>query len=141
MNGVPSLKEELDRKVFETMEWLSSCLSKNLIGESEFSRGVDALFMSVNGLVSNDFMELITEAGRMPVINRPHVAVLTKDKLVYWITWNPGATSFDVTCWGERGEITKTMSCADPSTARERYHQTIQAMQSRGFNLRIGANP
>lgn len=75
-NGAPpDLKDELDRKVMETIEWLFCGLRDGRLTKEQFSTGIDTLFMSVSGLVSRDFISLITAAqeeleGYKPVVRK-----------------------------------------------------------------------
>lgn len=61
MSNVPVLKEELDRKVLETLEYLVLRYKRGQITRQYFEGGIDALFMAVNGLVRNEFIEIVTE--------------------------------------------------------------------------------
>lgn len=63
--NLPTLQEELDRKVHETLTWLIHGLEIGRITKTEFSTSIDALFMAVSGLVENDFIQIITEAQKM----------------------------------------------------------------------------
>jgi hypothetical protein len=59
---LPTLQEEVDRKAFETLEWLTHSVAQGRISAHQFSTGVDVLFMTVSGLLRKDFIELISEA-------------------------------------------------------------------------------
>jgi hypothetical protein len=58
----PSIKEELDRKTIETLEYLISKRETGEITQDQICTGLDVLFMNVNGLVDDDFINLITAA-------------------------------------------------------------------------------
>ena len=60
--SVPNLKDELDRKVFETLEYLVTRRHRKQISQQYFDGGIDCLFMAVNGLVKEEFLEIITAA-------------------------------------------------------------------------------
>lgn len=62
MSAVPTLREELDRKVFGTLEYLINGEAKGRLTAEQASFGLDVLFMAVSGLVDNDFINIITEA-------------------------------------------------------------------------------
>lgn len=62
---VPVLQDEINRKAFETMEWLTNSLANGSLSARQFSTGVDALFMGVAGLVSGDIMEMMTLATHL----------------------------------------------------------------------------
>jgi hypothetical protein len=59
---LPTLQEEIDRKAFETLEWLTHSVAQGRITAHQFSTGVDVLFMAVSGLLRKDFIELVSEA-------------------------------------------------------------------------------
>jgi len=59
---IPTTKEELDRKTLDTLEYLIRKCEEGEITQTEMSLGLDVLFMNVSGLVSEDFIDLITEA-------------------------------------------------------------------------------
>jgi hypothetical protein len=63
----------LNRKAFETIEWLFTGLNKGRLTQDQFSTGVDALFMAVSGLVDQDFIRMITEAQRECAVAKPIV--------------------------------------------------------------------
>ena len=65
MADLPTLREELDRKVFATLEHLFHQMKTERITMEQFSFGIDTLFMAVSGLVDKDFINIITEAGRL----------------------------------------------------------------------------
>lgn len=54
----PELKDELNRKVMDTMSWLITRVGNGYISEQQFSTAVDALFMAVSGLVDREFFDL-----------------------------------------------------------------------------------
>jgi hypothetical protein len=77
MNTAPleeySTKVVLNRKAFETIEWLFTSLNKGRLTQDQFSTGVDALFMAVSGLVDQDFISMITEAQTACAVDKPIV--------------------------------------------------------------------
>jgi hypothetical protein len=62
---IPTLQEELDRKAFETLEFLCYGVEQGRITPEQFSTGIDVLFMTVSGLLRNDFIGLVTEAQKL----------------------------------------------------------------------------
>lgn len=67
---VPVLKDELDRKVFETLEYLIIRRKRGQISQEYFEGGIDCLFMAVNGLVRKEFIEIITIAQEESVLEK-----------------------------------------------------------------------
>lgn len=92
---VPTLREELDRKVFETLDWLINAESRGRLTKEQVSAGLDALFMAVSGLVDNDFMTIITAAQEQSAGPQSAVKRLfhhpSADEIVT-ITWRPTET-------------------------------------------------
>lgn len=70
---LPTLYEELNRKTFETIEWLVMGLQNGRLTNEQFSMGVDTLFMTVNGLVDKDFIRMVTEAQEQCKDVKPEV--------------------------------------------------------------------
>jgi hypothetical protein len=62
---LPTLQEEIDRKAFETLEWLTYSVAQGRMTAHQFSTGIDVLFMTVSGLLKNDFIGLITAAQEL----------------------------------------------------------------------------
>jgi hypothetical protein len=62
---LPSIQDELSRKVHETLEWLLVGVERGRITKEQCSFGLDTLFMAVSGLVDKDFIKIITEAQAM----------------------------------------------------------------------------
>jgi hypothetical protein len=62
---LPSVREELDRKTVETLDWLMAAVRNGLLTDSQFSTGIAATWKAVSGLVSEDVSELMCEAGRI----------------------------------------------------------------------------
>lgn len=66
MTGVPVLQDEVNRKAFDTLSWLTLAVSQDKITPQQYSTGIDALFMAVSGLVTDpDFIHMIGEAQRL----------------------------------------------------------------------------
>ena len=103
--ALPTLRDELDRKVFETIEYLVGAVHKGRMTQAQVSASLDALFMAVSGLVDNDFINIITEAqnvagGDKSVVKRHFV--LPDRSLIQTVAWIPGTEKF-TTCQRENG--------------------------------------
>lgn len=89
MSDFPTLREELDRKSFETIEWLSDSLRAGKISEAQYSTGIDALFMATSGLTDESIADLITAAssvaGKQQI--KRHFAKGTR---IATMVWEPG---------------------------------------------------
>lgn len=71
--ALPTLREELDRKVFETIEWLVVGLDKARFTPEQFSMGMNTLFMTVSGIADKDFIGIVTEAQKECEDVKPHI--------------------------------------------------------------------
>jgi hypothetical protein len=60
-----SVKDELDRKTTETIEWLLTGYDRGSLSAEQLSMGADVLFMTVSGLADKDFIHIITEIQMM----------------------------------------------------------------------------
>lgn len=103
--ALPTLKDELDRKVFETIEYLTGAAHKGRMTKAQVSASLDTLFMAVSGLVDNDFIDIITEAqnvvgGDKSVVKRHFV--LPDRNIIQTVAWIPGTEKF-TTCQRENG--------------------------------------
>ena len=65
LNEIPDVQDELNRKVYETLHWLTHSLTTAQITKDQFSTSLDTLFMAVSGLVDRDFIHIITEAKEL----------------------------------------------------------------------------
>lgn len=89
MSAVPTLREELDRKVWETISWLITGVTQGRLTEEQFSTGLDALFMAVSGLVDEEFIHTVTDAqtecaGVRPEVRR-HFAMHDHTVTLSWV--------------------------------------------------------
>jgi hypothetical protein len=103
---IPTLQEELDRKAFETLEWLTYSVDQGRITPEQFSVGVDVLFMTVSGLLKKDFINLITEAQRLcpsepPVLKRS----FTDGTALMTARWVVGAEAVSVGRFGGKSAV------------------------------------
>lgn len=92
---IPTLREELDRKVFETLNWLVTGHTKGIMTADQLSMGADTLFMAVSGLVDKEFIQIITSTQEMlegasatPV---RRVFRSTGQDTTVIFTWKPGS--------------------------------------------------
>lgn len=93
MSEIPTLREELDRKVMSTLSWLILGNQKGLLTNAETSAGLNALFMAVSGLVGEDFVHVITDAqSQCQNVKKPmkrHFHSPSGNEIVT-IVWAPG---------------------------------------------------
>lgn len=92
-NGLPTLKEELDRKVADTLDWLVRGVEGGKLTKEQASTGLDTLFMAVSGLVDGEFIHIITSAqdyvaGASSIVKK-HFHAPASDETVTF-TWMTG---------------------------------------------------
>jgi hypothetical protein len=74
MSGVPVLQDEVNRKAYDALSYLTMAVTHKKITPEQFSTGVDVLFMAVSGLVSDrDFIHIIGEAQALCKPAEPEV--------------------------------------------------------------------
>jgi hypothetical protein len=105
---IPTLREELDRKVFETIEYLIAGVKKGRMTKDQASASLDTLFMAVSGLVDNDFINIITEAqnfvgGGQSVVKKHFYN--PADGEILTLSWSPGQSKI-TTCRRTEGLAT-----------------------------------
>jgi hypothetical protein len=97
---IPTLREELDRKVFETIEYLIAAVKKGRMTKAQVSASFDTLFMAVSGLVDNDFINILTSAqehfcGDQSVVKKHFYN--PADGEILTLMWSPGQSKI-MTC-------------------------------------------
>ncbi len=118
MSGLPTIKEELDRKAFETVEWLFTSLDRGKLTPAQFSTGVDALFMAINGLAAEDVCDLMTAADHEARHEVPSIKhTLLKANKAVALTWTVGSELLAVVGYTDGVESTRQVKIYD--TAKE----------------------
>lgn len=94
MSGIPTTREELDRKTYETLEWLIERREQGQISDDQFHTGVDATFNTVSGLVSEDIFRLVSEASTI-VARRStiHKKVFVMSGFTSVVNWKANTTT------------------------------------------------
>lgn len=133
-SGIPTIREELDRKIALSLDWLIASRSNGKITDEACSVASDAIFMAASGLVNDAFMEVITSIGSWldGEQNRPalcHV-FLTPEGKTLTVTWRPGA---DVVSLITADGTTKHQSYEDPKSARAAFDTLPAKLISRNF--------
>lgn len=77
-HSLPTIKQELSRKSIETLEYLVNERKRGQITNDQYSVGLDVLFMTCNGIVESDFIDLVTLAGEEVEAPKP-IKLKTKE--------------------------------------------------------------
>jgi len=135
MGDLPTLRQELNRKAAETMNWLAHGLDNSRITEAQFSVAVDAVNMAVCGLADAWFVEIVTESERLM---QGHKSVVTDVYLrggeVRRIRWAVGSDELSIGYWsnGIRTQET-TVPYTDAKAAREWMRKVGAALVDKGW--------
>lgn len=133
----PELKQELDRKVMDTIRWLFSKAHDGSITDEQFSTGIDTLFMSVSGLVSPDFMPLIDAASDECANIKPcmRAVMMNWPEGIIALEWFAG--SCDVRVSRTNMDDGETVACArtmeTPAMARNLFQKTRDSLSAKGW--------
>jgi hypothetical protein len=132
---VPTLQEEIDRKAFETLEWLCYSVDQGRMTADQFSVGIDVLFMTVSGLLKKDFIDLITAAQEQcpkePLVLKRVFAHKDDDRLVT-AEWIVGQEDVAITFLKSGKRHDKTLDST--KKAQEFFSTAVpRALQANGY--------
>lgn len=89
---------ELNRKAFETMDWLVKGVHRGTLSKDQFSIGVDTLFMATSGLTDERMVQIVTAAQEMcnkePVTRKRYFCNDRGEIITF--SWTVGYSSFVV---------------------------------------------
>jgi len=119
-SSVVDIGQELNRKVMDTMSWLTTSVANGNLTEDQFSVAVDALFMSVSGLAGEEFIDVVTKSKELCAAeSRTLRRVFYQDAVVVVMTWQVGSDSFDV--WMMKGGETRSIHTIARNDAKSAY--------------------
>jgi len=135
MSEVPTIRDELNRKSFEALEWLAVDFDHGKLTRAQYAAGLEALFMTVAGLVDEEIFKLITEASKIAG-TPPHTErrILVKNNTVVLLTWHGGCQEFHIEVV-ENG-VTKTSMSQHrdtPVLAREAMKNYVKVVLESGY--------
>lgn len=137
--AVPPIKDELERKTFETLDWLITSVAGGRMTEEQFSVGIDAVFKSVSGLVGKNFIELITASQEMirNDVHNTHIErfYLIRGNELVVVKWVVGTDKVRVTKW-KNGKMvgTSVVTRDDPAEARVFMMGAVKRIEKEGFS-------
>lgn len=133
-SGVPNLRDELNRKSFDTVEWLIDSARAGKLSEAQFSTGVDAVFMCVNGLVDDQMLEIVTAAtdlcGKGPVVEK---RIFTRGADALVVQWQVGESSLRWDSFGGAGRRPGQIECDTPAQARVKFKALCDRLLQSGY--------
>jgi len=130
----PTLREELDRKAFQTLDWLFTSLDNGKLTAAQFSTGLDALFMATSGLVDDEIATLVTGAASMAkqgVFKR----VFVRGANVIVLTRVASASSFLIIGYhGGEQRTERIEECDSSKEAAQLFERRVQQLLDKGFS-------
>lgn len=138
--GFPSVREELERKLYETIESLVNRRTERYISSPAFVSGVDCLLSTVSGLISDKAMLVLSELETMAANDRHNVPesirrhFIASAGVTVALTWKIGYASFQFEKW-VNGEEAGAKSITHPSakSAFDAMVRMADGLIERGF--------
>ena len=131
---IASIKEDLERKSLETLEWLINRFSDGQIGTGELRIGLQTVFNLTSGLVGPDVYEVIEMAKPDQVKPFVECRVYSTEGTprLFAIKRETGSSSLTITgqsTLGDKKIASKTYECDSPREAAQRFEYFCQAFE------------
>lgn len=135
MNDMPTIREELDRKSYETIEWLATSLKRGKLTEQQFAVGIESVFMTVSGLVDEQVIEVITEASRVASnVSGDLKRNFVLENVVVTLYWRTDEDYFAMTKLMDGSPISVDFVSGDtPEMALKRMQYLAEKLVSKGY--------
>lgn len=131
--SLPTLREELDRKSFATLDWLFTSLEQGKLTPEQFSTGIDALFMATAGLVDQEITTIVTGASGM-ARKGAFKRILLRHEVTCMLTRVAGASSFLMTVYQAGKQVSeRVQECDSSQAAKSAMERLVQAMVAKGY--------
>lgn len=136
VNPLPTLREELDRKAFEAIDWLATSFDQGKLTNAQYAAGLEALFMAVSGLVDEDIVDLISTAsgiaGASLSLEKRH---FVKGNVLVSLTWAGGQEEFHVVIVEDGiAKISKQRQFNTAKEARAGFNGHAEKLLAMGYN-------
>lgn len=136
----PSVRDELERKLHETIESLVTRRQQAMISPEVFANSVDTLLMAVSGLTGNRMMAVLSELENMAKNERQHVPetvsrhFVNKSGLIVVLVWKVSYSTFQAQIW-EGGEMSRATDYKkdDAAAAFDGMVEMAKGLVERGF--------
>lgn len=131
---VPQLRDELERKTVETLEWIIERASSGQMTPAETKVAIQTTFSVVSGLVGKDIMSAMETVEADPLADTVIRRVFTKEGTpkMFVASWRVGSKTFRVTgqsLAGTREIKHKDYEFDDPRTAQARFESICQHLR------------
>lgn len=142
VSPIPSVRDELERKLLDTIKDLVERRQNAMVSPEVFSNCVDVLIDTVSGLVSRNTMEIISELETLARNDRPNVPesirrhYLSKSGQIVVFNWKIGYGHFQIQIWeGQAMTSVKNVKCADAARAYQMLLDSCETAKSKGWVL------
>lgn len=133
-SAIPTLKEELDRKVMDTLEWIQHAHAKARITDAQASVAVDTLFKIVSGLVDDQFIDIVSSMSIMYAGKPKLVRVLIKENKIVKMEWTIGESAITITGYTQGEETSVQVKEYDtPEEAKVAGDKVITKLKAFGY--------
>lgn len=132
-NHIPTLREELNRKLGDTLDWLIRRHKAGAISDEACAIASDALFMSVSGLARDDLMTVVTAIGSYLPSSKPAAQVRVFKKSdsakTLAVCWTPDQCELVIHVDGAE----KRKSFETPALAKQAFAQVGELLGKGGY--------
>jgi hypothetical protein len=139
--GVPTVREELERKSLEELQRLVLALQHGKLSQAQFNEALQTLWMTTAGLVKNDISALIAKTRNELEKRREKVtrAFASKDGETFVVvSWIPSEGELAVTRHADGKVVTVPWTAPADSTiptldARNHFQNICESLSGTGF--------
>lgn len=130
-SSIPTVKQELDRKVGDTLDWMMRRHKDGSISDEALSVASDGLFMAVSGLADDELMTVMTAIGSyLPSTKAaPQHRVFTKSGDMLVVRWRPGECQVHYIA----GASTRKTEHDSPALAHSAFKNIHTKLAQRGY--------
>lgn len=133
-NAVPELRDELERKTVETLDWIVQQHATGQMSMPQAKVACQSVFNVASGLVSGDVMSAITGMGVSSMANEliRHVFVDFAKNAVFVVQWRVGDEHVDLIAKTATDQRTKQYLQNTPAEARAHMELLCATLSARG---------
>jgi|GEM_PF-2354176 len=135
VNDMPTVREELERKTYETLNHLSDRFLAGYISEADVSFGCDIIWMVASGLVGDDLAKAITTSVSTESKQERRIFADESDNITLTVKRVMGEDTF--TILKRRGSAIiegKAIQCGTPKQAKEKMEALCARLVNRGMD-------
>lgn len=134
MTELPKLKEELDRKVLETYQWVIEQAGSGQMTEPEVKVAMQTVFSVTAGLIDGDIQAAAETVEANKFARTTLRRVFQSDLRSYVVSWEVGTSLVQVTGFGPTApKKTQAYERGDPRLALQIFSHLCEQMTTRGL--------